>query len=71
MGEFRDLQLYFWETKERFEKAETHEKRRAYLAISKEIIGQARNRITELRVQVSTARQSFETYSVTSRKETG
>jgi hypothetical protein len=69
MGEFRDLQLYFWETKERFEKAKTHEERRAYLAISKEIIGQARNRITELRSQVSMARQSFETYPVTSHKD--
>jgi hypothetical protein len=51
---------YFWTTQKRFEQADTDEERRAYLAISREIIGQAHEQITELRAQVSKARQAFE-----------
>jgi hypothetical protein len=62
MGEFRDLQSYFRATQKRFEQANTQEERRACLAISREIIRQAKDQITELRAQVSRARQSLETH---------
>jgi hypothetical protein len=61
MGKFKALQSYFWATQKRFEQANTHEERCAYLAISREIIGQAQEQITELRAQISKMRQAFET----------
>jgi len=55
MVEFRDLQLYFKATQERFRKAKTLEERRELLAISREIIEEARRQIAGRRAQMSSS----------------